>query len=123
MLMSRQNVRRLGFPVAIALLSCAGLLGACGGDSTAPEKDLCSLVSMSRRADLAVNLSCSSVEFNVSQITYDQFSRRTSFSYSARCTDGSANYSGQVSNIVWNNLGETLSADVTINGRSCHINF
>lgn len=112
---------------ALALL---GLLAAttatttgCGGDddSTEPEVNICTQVSFSSRGELNVPLRCNSINSQVSDIRYDQFSRPIAYNFNMSCTDGSQRFSGSVTSITWNNLGQALTMAVTVNGKSCSL--
>lgn len=52
-------------------------------------------------------------------VTYDQFSRVTSYDYTYGCSNGAQRQAGRVSNIQYNNLGQALSWDYSLNGSSC----
>jgi hypothetical protein len=55
----------------------------------------------------------------VSGITYDSFSRRTSYNYDMSCSNGTNRKTGRVYNITYNNLGQALTWDFTVNGTTC----
>jgi hypothetical protein len=92
---------------------------ACGGDASGPDANVCDEVSLSSNGSISVPLDCNNVSTTVSGIQYDQFGRPTAYEFSFRCADGSQSYTGRVTSITWNNLGQALGARVTINGKSC----
>jgi hypothetical protein len=55
----------------------------------------------------------------VSGITYDDFSRVIAYDYDVSCSDGSHRRTGSVHDIAYNNLGEALSLEYSVNGREC----
>ncbi len=99
----------------------AGLAPACGSkDATATEDDVCTKVSFSSSGSVGFSMPCSTINSDISNIKYDQFSRRTSYSFNVRCASGGTSFVGSVQNIQWDNLGRALGADVTVNGKVCH---
>ena len=95
---------------------------ACGGDGTPTGPELCSLVSFSRSGDFGVQYTCSGAyTATISSIQYDPFGRRTSYNFALGCDGGSTLYTGSVTNIQWNNIGEAQSATVRINGETCSV--
>ena len=108
----------IALTIATAAVLSVPTLG-CGGDASGPDADVCEEVSLSSDGSLSVPLRCNNVQTSVSGIQYDQFGRPTAYEFSFRCVDGSQSYTGRVSSITWNNLGQALSARVTINGKSC----
>jgi hypothetical protein len=103
-------------PVAVS--GCSGGGGA--DKTTAPAANPCSDASFDSQANIGFNLGCSTLNVSVSGITYDQFSRKKSYSYDISCSGGSNRKTGSVSNITYNNLGQPLTWDFTVNGTSCH---
>ncbi|HSW29629.1 MAG TPA: hypothetical protein VLH75_09135 [Longimicrobiales bacterium] len=96
-------------PVAVA---------GCGGDSTGPEQDVCNQVSFSQSGNVGIQMNCSgSVNSTISNIRYDDYSRPISYNFDFAC--GSERYTGAVSNIRWNNIGQALGATVLVNGKTC----
>ena len=49
----------------------------------------------------------------------DQFGRTTSYTYSIQCSDGSNRQTASVTNITYNNLGQAVSWNFTVNGANC----
>ncbi|NUQ13513.1 MAG: hypothetical protein HUU26_14485 [Gemmatimonadaceae bacterium] len=109
--------------VAFAALGSTSVTGCGGGDDddgTGPgNQSLCASASFSNGAEIGFNLGCNSYDVSVSGITYDQFSRVTSYNYDISCTGGSNRRSGRVYNITYNNLGQALTWDYTVNGQTC----
>jgi hypothetical protein len=105
--------------ILIAVLAPASLTG-CGGadDAAGPTESLCSTASFDG-AGIGFNLGCSSYSSNVTGITYDQFSRVTSYNYDISCTGGSEKRAGRVYNITYNEFGQPLTWDYTVNGQTC----
>lgn len=104
--------------VPTATTACSG-----GGDSsTGPSSatSACGDASFDSSAGIGFNLGCSSVSVSVSGITYDNFSRRTSYNYDISCANGTNRKTGRVYNITYNNLGQALTWDFTVNGSTCH---
>jgi hypothetical protein len=100
-------------PVAIT-----GCSGGDDGGTTGPAPNPCGEASFSSRAEIGFNLNCSGTySSSVSGITYDQFSRVTAYNYSISC--GGQTRSGRVYNITYNNIGEALTWDYTVNGATC----
>jgi hypothetical protein len=103
--------------IPVATTACSG-----GGDSaTGPSSSTsaCNDASFDSSAGIAFNLGCSSVSVSVSGITYDSFSRRTSYNYDMSCSNGTNRKTGRVYNITYNNLGQALTWDFTVNGTTC----
>lgn len=110
-------VTLLGFmPVAMTGCSKGGSDSATGPTSTASA---CSSASFDSSAGIGFALGCNSVSASISGITYDQFSRRTAYNYDISCADGTNRKQGRVSNVVYNNIGQALTWDFTVNGTSC----
>jgi hypothetical protein len=63
---------------------------------------------------------CNQVSSTYSDIHYDRYGRVTEFDFDIECTDGSGHYTGHVYNVEYNNIGQALSFDATINGQQCH---
>lgn len=106
--------------VALGSTSVTGCGGGDDDDGTGPgNQSLCSSASFSNGAEIGFNLGCNSYDVSVSGITYDQFSRVTSYNYDISCTGGSNRRSGRVYNITYNNLGQALTWDYTVNGQTC----
>lgn len=102
----------------MAPLTIAGCSGGDDGGSTGPTPNPCNEASFSSRAEIGFNLNCSgSYTSSVSGITYDQFSRVVAYNYSIAC--GGQTKSGRVYNITYNNRGEALTWDYTVNGATC----
>lgn len=100
----------------VAMTGCSG--GDDGGTTGPPPSNACNEASFSSRAEIGFNLNCSGTyTSSVSGITYDQFSRVTSYNYSISC--GGQTKSGRVYNITYNNFGEALTWDYTVNGTTC----
>lgn len=108
--------------VALATLGTTTMTGCGGGgddDGTGPgSQSLCASASFSG-ADIGFSLGCSSYDASISGITYDQFSRVTAYNYDISCTGGSNRRTGRVYNITYNNFGEPLTWDYTVNGQTC----
>jgi hypothetical protein len=101
----------------VAMTGCSGGDDD-GGTTGPPPANPCNEASFSSRAEIGFNLNCSgSYTSNVSGITYDQFSRVIAYNYSISC--GGQTKSGRVYNITYNNIGEALSWDYTVNGATC----
>jgi hypothetical protein len=112
--------------LAVACVAAAGSLSLAatgcsksGGDATGPTASACSDASFDSSAGIGFNLGCNSVSVTVSGITYDQFSRRTSYNYDMACSNGSNRKTGRVYNITYNNLGQPLTWDYSVNGTTC----
>ena len=105
----------------VLFLAMVLLIPASGcGDSTGPESNACDDLSFSRRAEVGLAVDCSSVEFTVSDIRYDQFGRHTSYNFEARCVGSSGKtYNGRVFDIRYNSIGDALSWEVDVNGKRC----
>jgi hypothetical protein len=104
------------------LLLLSGTVSVSGcGDGSGPGESVCSQVSLFQSGDIGVDFkeACGGMEATVSGITYDQFGRRTSYNFDFRCTTTSERYTGSVTDIAYNSLGQALSAEVTINGETC----
>ena len=100
-----------------AVSACSG--GDDDGGPAAPPPNPCAEASFSSRAEIGFNLGCSTYSSSVSGITYDQFSRVTAYNYDISCTGGSSRRAGRVYNITYNNFGEALTWDFTVNGATC----
>ena len=107
----------LTFAVPVGVTGCSG--GGDDGGTTAPPPSPCTDASFSSRAEIGFNLGCSTVSASISGITYDQFSRVTSYNYDISCAGGSNRKTGRVYNITYNNFGEPLTWDFTVNGATC----
>lgn len=109
--------------ILIAFLLPAGVTGCSGGGddggTTAPPPSPCAEASFSSRAEIGFNLNCATISSSISGITYDQFSRVTSYNYDMSCAGGANRKAGRVYNITYNNLGEPLTWDFTVNGATC----
>ena len=111
--------------VALCALVPMGISGCSGGGdddgTTAPPPSPCAEASFSSYAEIGFNLGCAAYSSSVSGITYDQFSRVTSYNYDISCAGGgsSSRKAGRVYNITYNNIGVPLSWDYTVNGATC----
>ncbi len=108
--------------VLLATLLPAGVTGCSGGDgdeATGPAPNPCAEASFSSSAEIGFNLGCGTYNASVSGITYDQFSRVIAYNYDISCAGGSDRRAGRVYNIAYNNLGQALSWDYTVNGATC----
>ena len=107
--------------LAVAVAGSASVTGCGGGggdDAAGPSASLCSSAVFDG-ASIGFNLGCSSYSASISGITYDQFSRVTSYNYDISCTGGSNRRTGSLTNITYNNLGAPLTWNFTVNGQSC----
>ena len=116
-------IRAFVVTVVVAIVGTSPVaLGACskggGGDATAPASQ-CGDAQFDNRAQIAFALGCNSVSVSLSGVTYDQFNRPTSYNYDFSCSGGSNRKTGRVYNITWNNLGQALTWDFTVNGSQC----
>lgn len=108
---------------ALAFIPAATTACSGGGDSgTGPSSstNACNEASFDSSAGIGFSLGCTSVSVSVSGITYDNFSRRTSYNYDMSCSNGTNRKTGRVYNITYNNLGQAQTWDYTVNGASCH---
>ncbi|MGQ0537638.1 MAG: hypothetical protein ACT4R6_01715 [Gemmatimonadaceae bacterium] len=111
---------------AVALVLALGTSGsavACGGGDdgpASPRETVCSRVSLSSNG-LSIRTDCSSISSTISNIQFDQFGRRISWTFDIRCTTGTERYTGRVTSVTYNNLGQALSATVEINGTTCRV--
>jgi hypothetical protein len=106
----------LSLPAAVS--GCSG--GGGGGDKvTAPTTNLCAEASFDSQVNIGFNMGCSTLNVSISAITYDQFSRRRSYNYDISCAGGTNRKTGSVTNITYNNIGQALTWDYTVNGTSC----
>lgn len=111
------------FVALVASLGSAAAASGCskgGGDGPTAPANYCGEAGFDSRANIGFNLGCNSVTTAVSGITYDNFSRVTSYNYDFSCTGGSNRKTGRVYNITYNNLGVALTWDFTVNGSTCH---
>jgi hypothetical protein len=126
---SRQNAQRFwsgGFASVIVLFLSvslsAGVAGCSGGDdegATGPAPNPCADASFSSQAEIGFAMNCSTINSNISGITYDQFSRVTAYNYDISCVGGANRKTGRVYNITYNNIGQPLTWDYTVNGTTC----
>ncbi len=113
----------LGVVTGTGLVSCGG--GGGGGDGpTAPSiscKDAqWSFIGGNQTPNISFVLGCSGgLDFTMSNALRDQFSRVTAYDYEYKCANGTQRNTGRVSNIQYNNLGQALSWDFTVNGTQC----
>jgi hypothetical protein len=110
--------------VVLAFASIPAVVTGCGGGgggSTGPSNtaNLCAEASFDSQANIGFSLGCSTLNVSVSGITYDQFSRKKSYNYDISCSGGGNRKAGSVSNITYNNLGQALTWDFTVNGTTC----
>lgn len=109
--------------VAAALTLSVSATGCSKSDGTTGPSgsttSACTEASFDGSAGIGFSLGCSSISVSVSGITYDQFSRRKSYSYDIACSDGTKRKTGTVSNITYNGIGQALTWDYTVNGTSC----
>jgi hypothetical protein len=121
-------VSTLIFLLATGLLVAAAVpLGGCGGSGGGPsgldDEDLCDRVSFSNSPvsiSITSQAGCTATTGGFSNHVFDQFGRTLSFDFDIQCTaGGSERLVGRVFNVQYNNLGQILSLQATINGRSC----
>ena len=110
--------------VLAALLLPVSVTGCSGGGDdddgpTTPASNPCSEATFSTSAEIGFNLGCSTINASVSGITYDQFSRVVAYNYDISCAGGSNRKTGRVYNITYNNIGQALTWDYTVNGATC----
>ncbi len=105
--------------VSVGATGCSGGGDKATGPSGSSSASACSQASFDSSAAIGFNLGCNSVSFGISGITYDQFSRRTSYNYEMSCSDGTNRKVGRVYNITYNSIGQALTWDYTVNGTTC----
>lgn len=108
--------------ILLAAALPASVTGCSGGDDdgpTGPVSNPCAEASFSTDAEIGFNLGCSTINASVSGITYDQFSRVTAYNYDISCSGGTPRKVGRVYNITYNNIGQALTWDYTVNGTTC----
>ena len=108
----------LGLLVAVStpMTGCSGG----GGGPTGPGENLCNRISVNGGISITSAPGCTAGNSLISNIERDQFGRVLSLSFDITCTAGaSERLVGRVFNITYNNLGQVLSWQATINGRNC----
>lgn len=119
----------------LVLVSVAGLFvaastpitgcGGSGGEPSGLDEDLCDLFSFSNNPatiSLQDPADCGGSTGGFSNHVFDQFGRVLSFNFDIQCSAGDTpRLLGRVFNVQWNNLGEIVSLQATINGRSCSL--
>jgi hypothetical protein len=102
-----------------------GCGGSGGGGPSGLDEDLCDLFSFSNNPatiSLQNPPGCGVSTGGFSNHVFDEFGRVLSFDFDIRCPSGDTpRLVGRVFNVQWNNLGEILSLQATINGRSCSL--
>lgn len=121
------KLRPAGALLSVCLLLLAGVAPAAvtgcsggGDDPTGPSADVCSEASFGSQAEIGFDLDCGTYVASVTGIAYDQFSRVKSYNYDISCSGGSNRRAGRVYNIAYNELGQALTWDYTVNGSTCH---
>lgn len=111
---------------SVILLGLGGAgVAACGGGGgsggpTGPGGSLCGRVTFDPNQGFSIRTDCQTTATSGStNFVRDQFGRLLSFNFDLTCTDGSLRLVGRVFNAQYNNIGELLSWQWTINGESC----
>jgi hypothetical protein len=122
-----------GLIIALCLLLAGGGPAACrsaADKATGPRRLGCADAQWSRIGGsevfyISFVLSCSGgYASSYTGTGTDQFGRTTGYNYSYGCQDGSERQTGSVSNIQYNDLGQVLGVDYSVNGQSCgHVTF
>jgi hypothetical protein len=118
----RGTIGLVGRLVCLCMVSAGGGSTACGADkATGPAQLGCSDARWTSRSPPQISfiLSCSEISVDLTGTGRDQFGRVLGYTYTYGCTDGSQSASGSVSNIQYNDLGEALGWDYSVNGHSC----
>ena len=111
------------------LVLAAALAAGCGGGGGGPTgtdgENLCGRVSFGNnpaRISVASRSGCTATTGGFTNHVFDPFGRVLSFDFDITCTaGGSERLVGRVFNVTYNNVGEILSLQATINGRSCRL--
>jgi hypothetical protein len=127
----RATVRFLAFSIlalgAVALTAPATGCDGGGGPTGTGGGNLCGRITFSsslQSISVTSAAGCSATTGGFTNHQFDEFGRILSFNFDITCTAGaSERLVGQVFNVTYNNLGEFVSAQATINGQSCTYNF
>ena len=116
----------LGLVVAAStpLTGCSG--GGGGPSGPGPGENLCGRITFDNNIGVSVRsaFGCTAINSTNTNVQRDQFGRVTSFEFDITCTAGATDrVTGRVFNVVYDNLGRFVSAQATINGRSCTYSF
>lgn len=105
--------------LGVSPMAITGCSGGDDGGPAGPVSNPCSEASFSSNAEIGFDLGCNTISASISGITYDQFSRVIAYNYDISCQGGSNRKVGRVYNITYNNLGQALTWDYTVNGATC----
>lgn len=121
----RSTVRLLAF-AALSLGALAAFVPATGcdggGGPTGTGGNLCNRITFDNNIGIIVSSAsgCTATTGGFTNQVRDQFGRPTSFDFDITCTAGASDrVIGRVFNVTYNNLGQFVSAQATINGQSC----
>ena len=121
----RHAVRLLAFS-ALSLGALAAFTPATGcdggGGPTGSSGNLCGRISVSNQGISVTSVpGCTATTGGFTNTQRDQFGRVTSLNFDIQCTQGgNERLVGSVFNVSYNNLGEVLSYQATINGQACN---
>jgi hypothetical protein len=114
----------LGLLAVAASTPVTGCSG--GGGPAGPGEDLCDRITFDSNQGISIRsaFGCTSINSVNTGEQRDQFGRVLSFNFDITCTAGaSERLTGRVFNVTYNNLGQFVSAQATINGKSCTYTF
>jgi len=120
----RNTMRRFGLTILSgSLLATLAPAAGCGGGSgpTGSSGNLCGRISVSNQGvSVQSAAGCTGSTGGFTNTQRDQFGRVTSLQFDFQCTaGGNERLVGSVFNVTYNNLGEVLSYQATINGQGC----
>ena len=110
------------------LILATALVSGCGGGggpTGSGDENLCGRISFGNnpaRISVASRPGCTATTGGFTNHVFDPFGRVLSFDFDITCTaGGSERLVGRVFSVTYNNVGEILSLQATINGRSCRV--
>jgi hypothetical protein len=86
--------------------------------SSNPTENFCKRLTVSNNQP-AINMDSNSISSTISNIQYDTFGRVLSFTFDFKSNTSSERYTGNVTSIVRNSVGQVTSYQATVNGQNC----
>jgi hypothetical protein len=68
---------------------------------------------------ISYSITTDNSNYEIKNMTFDQFSRPVSYSFIIKCKRGFKEYTGEVNNVLYDGIGQATSYNATINNTTC----
>jgi hypothetical protein len=105
--------------IVIAVILAFCWLACSKDDSSANSgENFCKRLTVSNNQP-AINMDSNSISSTISNIQYDTYGRVLSFTFDFKSNTSSERYTGNVTSIARNSVGQVTSYQATVNGQNC----